>query len=270
MIKLHQKISKSISKRAFSLKGFLTLIIGLTSLYVLNAQEKSVKETILEKDSIFWNAYNECDIAKMENFLAADLEFYHDKSGVLNGSDKLNESMEKGLCSTGKNKLRREAVPGTVAVFPLKDKDSVYGAIITGEHLFYLVNAKTEQADGKAKFSNLWLLKDGKWKMHRVFSYDHQPAPYSNEKEKITLSPAQLQEFAGNYLMPSKDAIIVKALEDKLELKAMGKMFTLYPDSENSFFTEERDLTFTFSEEKPRKLTIFEANTKVAEATCTE
>ncbi len=254
-----------IIKRSILLIAFL-----LASVVAMNAQKKTVEETILEKDSIFWTAYNECDIPLMNNFLADDIEFYHDKSGIENGSKNLNEGLKNGLCKTGKNHLRREAVPGTVSVFQLKDKNEVYGAIITGEHLFYIVNDKTGKADGKAKFSHLWLLKEGQWKMHRVFSYDHGPIPYNNPKENVSLDMAQLKKFAGRYIMPSKDVIMVKVVEEKLELEAMGKTFIIYPESDNDFFTKERDLTFSFSKELPRTLSIFEGTNKVAEATLTE
>lgn len=238
----------------------------LISAFYLNAQERPVEKTILKNDSIFWKAYNECDIATMENFLAADLEFYHDKNGTEKGAQNLSESLKNGLCKTGKNNIRREAVPNTVHVFPLKDKDSVYGAVITGEHLFYESN-NDRQAEGIAKFYHLWLLKDGKWKMHRIFSYDHQPAPYQNSKKEISLSPVQLKTFEGNYIMPSNDIIKVRASEKNLELTAMGKTFILYPDSSNNFFTRDRDLSFSFTKDSPHKVTIFEGANKVAEAT---
>jgi hypothetical protein len=53
----------------------------------------------------------------------------------------------------------------------------VYGAVMTGEHLFYLREpGKAEFPDGRARFAHLWLLKDGAWRMARVLSYDHGPA----------------------------------------------------------------------------------------------
>ncbi len=253
-----------------SSRGLFVLPFFLISFYAMNAQEKTVKKTILEKDSIFWKAYNECDIATMEKYLSSDLEFYHDTNGFLQGSQNLVESLNKGLCKTGKNTLRREALPKTVAVFPLEDKDSVYGAIITGEHVFYKSGDPAEKVEGKASFFHLWLLKDGKWKMHRVFSYDHLPPSYVSQKTKISVSPTQLKQFEGKYLMPSKDIIIVKALKDRLELEAMGKTFVLFPESRYRFFTKERDLTFSFTKEMPQKVTIFEGDNKVAEATISE
>lgn len=259
----NKKRTYSISKFVSLKNGFLAVVFVLLG-FLVNAQE-SVQNLIIEKDSVFWKAYNECDIATMENFLSADLEFYHDKNGIERGLENLSESLSNGLCKTGKNHLRREVVPNTVNVFPLKDKDSIYGAIITGEHLFY--SNESGNSEGKAKFSHLWLLEDGKWKMHRVFSYDHHPAPYTNPKEAISLNPDQLKDFEGNYIMPSKDIIKVEAGKENLELTAMGKTFLLFPDSPNSFFTKDRDLSFSFSKELPHKVTIFEGTNKVAEAT---
>ena len=262
---------KSLFKTfCFCPRGVSILAFFLFSVFSMNAQERTLEKIILEKDSIFWKAYNECDIAVMENFLSADLEFYHDTNGFVPGEKNLVESLNRGLCKTGINSLRREAVPNTVEVFPLKDKDSVYGAIITGEHIFYKSGDPSEKAEGTAQFFHLWLLKDGKWKMHRVFSYNHELPGYVSQKTKISLTPTQLKQFEGNYLMPSQDTITVKALKDRLELKAMGKTFVLFPESRYRFFTEERDLTFSFTKEMPQKVTIFEGDNKVAEATISE
>ncbi|WP_157717331.1 hypothetical protein [Christiangramia echinicola] len=48
------------------------------------------------------------------------------------------------------------------------------GAVLSGEHLFYIQEENSERLDGQAKFNHLWLLKEGEWKMHRVLSYDHR------------------------------------------------------------------------------------------------
>lgn len=65
----------------------------------------------------------------------------------------------------------------TIEVHLLKNHNEVYGAIITGTHQFYItLGDKPQQLDGEAPFANLWLLKEGKWKLSRVFSYNHHPA----------------------------------------------------------------------------------------------
>lgn len=248
-------------------KGILILLASLTSILVMKAQEKSTEDVILEMDSIFWKAYNECDIKVMNNFLAEDLEFYHDNGGIEMGRETLNNGLKNGLCKTGKNHLRREAVEGSVEVFPLKDNGTLYGAIITGEHLFYVVEDGSDIPEGQAKFSHLWLLKEGDWKMHRVYSYDHGPVEYKSSKKPISISKEQLRRLSGEYLMPGNEIILVTAGENNLKLEAMGKTFILYPESENSFFTKDRDLAFSFTEESPVKVQIFEGEKMVAEAT---
>ena len=249
--------------------GFFKKISLLVLLFVFSwvqGQEKSVQDLITEKDSLFWKSYNACDIAGMESHLSEDLEFYHDKNGITVGKQSLSDGLKAGLCSTGSNHLRREAIPQSVSVYPLKNNDSAYGAIITGEHLFYIIEGDSERLDGQARFSNLWLKENGEWKMHRIYSFDHGPAPFKNHKDPIALSKDKLDRLTGDYITSSNDPITVKLNENKLELMAMGKNFILYPENEFSFFTKERDLTFSFSEELPRRLTIFESKNKVAEA----
>ena len=85
-------------------------------------------------------------------------------------------SIEKNLCGPD-FRLRRHAIASTQGLHLLKSADTVYGALITGEHEFYIIpTGKPERLDGHASFANLWLLKDGQWKLARVFSYDHGPA----------------------------------------------------------------------------------------------
>lgn len=262
-----QIMDSSVTGSEWIKKGILILLASMTSILVMKAQEKSTEDIILEMDSVFWKAYNECSIKEMNNFLAEDLEFYHDNGGVEIGRKNLNDGLQNGLCKTGKNHLRREAVEGSIAVFPLKDKDMVYGAIITGEHLFYQAQDKSEIPEGQAKFSHLWLLKEGQWKMHRVYSYDHRPVEFKNSKKAVSISMDELNKFSGKYFMPGNEIILVRAGENNLELEAMGKTFILYPESQYNFFTKDRDLSFSFSEEDPVKVRIFEGEKMVAEAT---
>ena len=136
-----------------------------------------VSAAVLQRDGAFWKAYNACDVPAMAGFFTEDVEFYHDRGGVTLGHPSMVSTLRQSLCGNPDSRLRREAVDGTVKVFPLKKDDVVYGAILSGEHVFYVrQKGKPEFLDGRAKFMDLWTLKDGVWKMSRVLSYDHGPA----------------------------------------------------------------------------------------------
>jgi hypothetical protein len=157
----------------------LLICLGYLSLFTapLRAQTPDLTATILHQDSLFWTAYNNCDVEGMSGFFTADIEFYHDKGGLTVGLSNFKVALQNGLCGAGKSRLRRAAVDGTVQVFPLANAGVVYGAILSGEHVFYIKEAgRDEFLDGHAKFTHVWLLKDGAWKMSRVLSYSHGPA----------------------------------------------------------------------------------------------
>jgi hypothetical protein len=158
-------------------------------IYSLNAFSQSpiekLSETILYNDSLFWTAYNTCDVESAEKFFTNDMEFYHDKGGITLGLNSFMDAFKKNLCAEdGKFRLRRDAIPNTLKVYPLQQADSIYGAILSGDHVFYVIEqGKDPRLDGQAKFTHLWLLQDGVWRMARILSYDHGPATYKPEKK---------------------------------------------------------------------------------------
>jgi hypothetical protein len=169
--------------------GFLaTAIYFLVNIFYftqpLTAQTDTQKLTIaiLQMDSLFWKGYNTCDTGLCGKFLRAEIAFYHDKGGPTFGKDNLLLSIKNNLCANRATyRLRREAIQETIKVFPLQKNGTTYGAIFSGEHVFYLSqNGQKEQLDGRARFSHLWLLKDGSWKMSYILSYDHRPATSGN------------------------------------------------------------------------------------------
>lgn len=130
---------------------------------------KELETTILRMDSIFWTAYNACDVDVMMSFVADQIEFYHDKGGVLNSRADLSKAMKAGLCSSGANEIERRPVAGTIKVFPIAG----VGAILRGQHTFH--GKKSSEDDGIAYFFHFWKFTEGDWKMTRIFSYDHAP-----------------------------------------------------------------------------------------------
>ena len=159
----------------FSFIVFFVFISGLLKAQSEDPATDPVKlsRTILQLDSLFWQAYNQCDVDKMATFFTKDLEFYHDKSGLTAPLSSLMESIRTGLCSNPDWRIRRVADEESVKVYPLNK----YGALISGDHFFYISETgKKEYLSGQAKFTHVWQYKNNEWKMSRVLSYDHGPA----------------------------------------------------------------------------------------------
>ncbi len=228
----------------------ITVLLSAPGAFSVFAQEsdQAVKAIIIRQDSLFWQAYNTCNTSVYDQFFSDDVEFYHDKGGITLGLPDLVASFKKGACSESNPvRLRREAVEGSYRVFLLKKNDTVYGAILSGEHRFYLLEkGKNERLDGQAKFTHLWRLKDGAWKMTRVLSYDHGPAAYRNKRKEVSLPAATLRSYAGKYKGPKIGALDIAVADSLLIMHIGDKQFLLFPEKENLFFSKERDLTFEF------------------------
>ena len=119
--------------------------------------------TITALDSAIFGAYNRCDLDAFASYIAPDVEFYHDKGGLTRGRAQLVESVKNAICG----KLRRELVPGSLEVYPIKD----FGAVEIGTHRF--CDLATGRCDAVARFIHLWEYSNGSWRITRVISYDH-------------------------------------------------------------------------------------------------
>jgi len=244
------------------------LFLTALPLFAQNDQD-ALSATVLKEDAAFWEAYNHCDAEKMSHFFWPDVEFYHDKGGPTIGLAALTETFKTNLCGNPNFRLRREALPATIKVYPLQKNGVTYGAVLSGEHYFYINdNGKPEYRDGWAKFFHVWLLKDGTWKMARVVSYDHQAAPHENTKKEVPLPPAVLEQYAGKYVAPKAGTLNFARSGNLLILTIGEKQYTLHPESEAVFFTTDRDLTFEFVKEgrKVSKVLVREHGAVVEEA----
>lgn len=127
---------------------------------------------------LFDRAFNHCADEKLAVFFTADLEFYHDKSGLeFTSRQQFIEQMKircAGRFVNGKPKTKRVRDEKSLRVYPLKN----YGAIQTGVHYFHeLQEDGSYKRVGIAQFTHVWKREEsGKWKIARVLSYDHQPA----------------------------------------------------------------------------------------------
>lgn len=232
-------------------------------------EQQKLTATILHLDSAFWNAYNNCDTAHFKDFITDDVEFYHDKGGITSGAAALIHSLNKNICGNANQRLRREAVAGSVKVYPMQNGDQIYGAIISGEHKFYITEkGKPEYQSGLANFTQLWQLKQGVWKMTHILSYNHHEPEYINSRKEIELPSHQLDLLSGTYKSAQSGAMTLTRDNKVLLLKDANNTYTLYPLSDTSYFSKERDLIFEFVKDaagKPVKMIVKEHGVKADE-----
>ena len=247
----------------------LLSVCSFISVSLAQTEDDTVMKTILEKDRLFWAGYNTCNYKQLGELIADDVEFYHDKGGITLGKSALVNSIRKNLCSKQNFRTRREAISETVKIYLLKNSNVTYGAIISGEHYFFnSYDNKPERREGIAKFMNMWILKDNVWKMSRILSFDHNPAPYENKRQTKTLSEDILNKFSGHYVGTRSGNAEVIVENGSLTLTTGNSRFILFPETDNLFFVKDRNLTFEFISEKGKiiKMIIRENGELVEEA----
>lgn len=133
---------------------------------------ESLFQIIAELDTIVFKAYNSCNLMDFKNYFVEDLEFYHDKTGMISSRKSMLEALEVMLCGNSKVKTRRELIVDSLMVYPLDN----FGAIQVGEHQYYKsFDGQPEELVEVAKFTHVWKNDETGWKISRVLSYDHQP-----------------------------------------------------------------------------------------------
>lgn len=119
--------------------------------------------TIVAMDSAFFEAYNTCkgNLEKYGSFYSNDIEFYHDKGGIMTSKQEIIASTEKYVCG----KVTRELVKGSIEVYPIKD----YGAIEMGLHIFHN-SEEPNSAPKTGRFTIIWKKVNTDWKIAKVIS----------------------------------------------------------------------------------------------------
>ncbi|CAA9211296.1 MAG: hypothetical protein AVDCRST_MAG56-2383 [uncultured Cytophagales bacterium] len=218
-------------------------------------ENKQLTATILHLDSLFWQTYNECNIEANARYLKEDVSFYHDKGGVTKGVEALNNALKNNICGNPHQKVRREAVAGSVNVHPMRDGDKMYGAILSGEHYFYIsYDGKPEKREGVASFTHLWLLENNAWRMANVLSYNHREAPFATTRKEMVLPANALKQYEGTYTNKQFGSFTVKSNGSYLEMEGGGAKMSLFAERPDFFFSKERDLQFEFSTDPRRKV----------------
>ena len=125
-------------------------------------------------EQMFEQGFNRCNIPAMAGVLHPELEFLHDLSGTSRHDDFL-QSFSTGLCGRADYQSTRRLIPGSMQVYPLKNKGQLYGAVQMGEHEFFeTTRGQAPRYGSRARFVHTWLLVEGRWKLYRVLSFDHR------------------------------------------------------------------------------------------------
>jgi len=124
-------------------------------------------------DAKVFDAYNRCDLPVFSGYFDPKVAFYHDTGGATFERDSMVDGVRKYICG----KVKRELIPATFRVYPIKD----YGAIEEGEHRF--CQLATGRCEGIAKFVMVWTKQGGAWRITNVLSYGHRAATPDEERE---------------------------------------------------------------------------------------
>ena len=139
----------------------LVTVILFVSNYLL-AQNSEVQKIIFTKDSLFWAGYNTCDTGQMQQFIADDVEFYHDKGGLSRSKVEIVEATKKNICG----KVTRELVKGSIEIYPING----YGAVEIGLHIFHNNQEPPPKNPKVGRFVLIWEHTIDGWKISRVIS----------------------------------------------------------------------------------------------------
>ena len=124
-----------------------------------------LRSAIAAADSALFAAFNQRDLITLRSFFTRDLEFYQDNEGVENYAQTMKDF---GQMFGQPASIRRELVPGTLEVYPIRN----YGAMEVGRHRFCHVENGSDNC-GTFSFVHIWRKTTAGWKISRVVSYGH-------------------------------------------------------------------------------------------------
>jgi len=165
-----------MQKLAFPIAFSVLVLLGASAGSISRARAEATDpadalfKAVSALDAAAFDSFNKCDapdqLQKHASYFAPYVEFYHDTGGVTWTREEMLANTAKFVCG----KFRRELVPGTLSVFPIKD----FGAIAQGVHRF--CSFKAGDCEGLADFLIVWRNQGGKWEVTRVLSYGHRPS----------------------------------------------------------------------------------------------
>lgn len=129
--------------------------------YVYKPESQELYNTIAHMDSVYFNAYNTCDMDKQAAIYADSIEFYHDGSGLETSKKALLAAIKENICG----KVTRVLVKGSIEVYQIPD----FGAVEIGLHRF-INHAENNHISRPDKFIIIWRHNNHQWQITRVIS----------------------------------------------------------------------------------------------------
>ncbi len=129
--------------------------------YTYKPKSQALYDSIVHMDSVYFNAYNKCDMDLQISIDADSIEFYHDGSGLETSKANLLKALKENICG----KVSRQLVKGSIEVYPLPN----FGAVEMGLHQF--INHKENNSVSKPdRFVIVWRHLNNRWQIYRVIS----------------------------------------------------------------------------------------------------
>lgn len=164
----------------------ITYLLLITNSIGQVAEDSDLYKQLRVADSlVFDEGFNHCNLEVLKEIMHPDLQFMHDQNGMQD-RDAFFQGFEESICSNPDIKPIRKLVKGSLQVYPLKNEGKLYGAIQTGIHEFFIAEPGKElRFTVNGKFTHIWILEQGNWKLFRAISYDHQqperyPEPFED------------------------------------------------------------------------------------------
>jgi hypothetical protein len=118
--------------------------------------------TIVHLDSIFWKAYNDCDLETQSAIYSDSIEFYHDQAGLITSKQNILDATRTNICG----KIRRDLVEGSLEIYPIPG----FGAIEIGKHTFQSVTDLESTPSKPGNFIIVWKQQGNDWLITKVVS----------------------------------------------------------------------------------------------------
>ncbi|GAA4720216.1 nuclear transport factor 2 family protein [Sphingomonas lutea] len=159
--------------------GFLALaFVQAPAASVEVPSQPALSQIIAARDAEFFALFFEgCDPVRLRKMIADDVEFYHDKGGLLfTNAESMVADYAKNCAARQQPdawRSRRELVRSSLHVDPVPR----HGAFEVGEHVFHeRKGSGPEKLVGRGRFAIIWKLDGGTWKLSRALSFAHGSA----------------------------------------------------------------------------------------------